>query len=65
MVNENVLVLNKPAIVPPTLIEEREILRGPLSKDLSYRLIVNGNLGPKEIGNLIKILEAQKEVLSA
>jgi len=53
---------------PPTLTEtkvasEREWLRGPLSKESSYRLIVTGDLGAKEIGKLIKLLEAQKEVL--
>lgn len=44
--------------------DEREWLRGPLSKETSYRLIVAGDLGPKEIGKLIKLLEAQKAVLS-
>lgn len=43
---------------------EREWLRGPLSKETSYRLIVSGNLGPKEIGKLIKLLQAQKDVLA-
>jgi hypothetical protein len=42
---------------------EREWLRGPLSKEASYRLIVSGDLGPKEIGKLIKLLEAQQAVL--
>jgi hypothetical protein len=64
-------VPSKSAITPPTLAEdvrvlpsEREWLRGPLSKDTGYRLIVTGNLGPKEIGKLITLLEAQKVVLS-
>lgn len=60
------------AAAPPTLPEdtvpirhsEREWLRGPLSKESSYRLIVSGDLGPKEIGKLIKLLEAQKAVLA-
>jgi hypothetical protein len=43
---------------------EREWLRGPLSKEASYRLIVAGDLGPKEIGKLIKLLKAQQAVLS-
>lgn len=45
--------------------EEREWLRGTLSKDkgVNYRLIVSGDLGSKEIGKLIKLLEAQKLVL--
>ncbi len=47
-----------------TLPGEREWLRGPLSKRSGYRLIVSGDLGPKEIGKLIKLLEAQKAVLS-
>ncbi|MDI3384113.1 hypothetical protein ACFPPF_01000 [Xenophilus aerolatus] len=42
---------------------EREWLRGPLSKEASYRLIVSGNLGSKELGKLIKLLEAQRLVL--
>lgn len=61
--------------VPPSLPEaptardklstgEKEWLRGPLSKDTSYRLIVSGDLGPKEIGKLIKLLKAQQAVLS-
>jgi hypothetical protein len=58
-------------VTPPTLSEEirvspseREWLRGPLSKETGYRLIVTGKLGPKEIGKLITLLEAQKMVLS-
>lgn len=43
--------------------QEREWLRGPLSKDVGYRLIVSGELGSKEISKLIKLLEAQKLVL--
>jgi hypothetical protein len=64
-----------PVIQPPTLPldessiiplakTEREWLRGLLSKETSYRLVVSGDLGPKEIGKLIKLLEAQKAVLS-
>lgn len=63
----------KPSNAPPTLPEERadrlpvgerEWLRGPLSRETSYRLIVTGDLGPKEIGKLIKLLTALKAVLS-
>ena len=43
---------------------EQEWLRGPLSQDTSYRILVKGDLGPKEIGKLIKMLTAQKSVLS-
>lgn len=42
---------------------EREWLRGALSKQAGYRLIVSGDLGAREIGKLIKLLEAQKAVL--
>lgn len=42
---------------------EREWLRGPLSKQVSYRLVVSGDMGSREIGKLIKLLEAQKAVL--
>ncbi len=63
------------SVVPPTLplkmatvsqlaAGEKEWLRGPLSRSVIYRLIVTGDLGPKELGKLIKLLEAQKAVLS-
>ncbi|MGK2871798.1 MAG: hypothetical protein ACSLFL_06045 [Alphaproteobacteria bacterium] len=42
---------------------EREWLRGPLSKNVGYRLVVSGDLGPREIGKLIKLLKAQQAVL--
>jgi hypothetical protein len=42
---------------------EREWLRGPLSGQTSYRLLIDGEMGPKEIGKLIRLLEAQKVVL--
>lgn len=42
---------------------EREWLRGPLSRDTSYRLVVSGNVGARELGKLIKLLEAQRAVL--
>jgi len=41
----------------------KEWLRGPLSKTTGYRLLVSGEVGPREIGKLIKLLEAQKMVL--
>ena len=56
--------LPEAAVAVPPAKGEREWLRGPLSRETSYRLIVSGDLGPKEIGKLIKLLEAQKEVLS-
>jgi hypothetical protein len=48
----------------PTILGEREWLRGPLSKDIGYRLLIRGELGPREIGKLIRLLEAQKLVLT-
>lgn len=42
---------------------EREWLRGPLSREVSYRLIVSGDMGAKALGKLIKLLEAQRAVL--
>lgn len=67
----------KAAIVPPVLPEagavvasavavasgERECLRGPLSKEVSYRLFITGDLKSRELGKLIKLLQAQKAVL--
>jgi hypothetical protein len=44
--------------------EEREWLRGSLSRETSYRLNLSGDLGPKEIGKLIKLLKVQQAVLS-
>lgn len=38
-------------------------MRNPLSRDTSFRLLVTGKMGGKEIGKLIKLLEAQKAVL--
>ena len=52
-------LVNKQGVIPL----EREWLRGPLSKDVSYRLVVSGDLGPREIGKLIKLLKAQQSVL--
>lgn len=45
---------------------EREWLRGPMRKGLAFRLLVSGDgeVGKKEIGNLIKMLQAMQAVLS-
>lgn len=45
---------------------DREWLSGPLRKGLTFRLLVGGegDVGVKEIGNLIKMLEAMQSVLS-
>jgi hypothetical protein len=42
---------------------EREYLRGVLSRDAGYRLLVSGDIGPKELGKMIKLLQAQKAIL--
>lgn len=38
-------------------------MRGRLSKETDFRLLVTGDIGSKEIARLIKLLEAQKLVL--
>lgn len=43
---------------------ERELTTGLLSKDTSFRLIVSGQVGVKEIERLIKKLELDKEILA-
>lgn len=43
---------------------ERELTRGLLAKDASFRLIVSGQIGVKEIERLIKKLEIDKEILA-
>jgi hypothetical protein len=43
---------------------ERELTTGLLSKDASFRLIVSGQVGVKEIERLIKKLELDKEILA-
>jgi len=43
---------------------ERELTTGLLSKDASFRLIVSGNVGVKEIERLIKKHELDKEILA-
>lgn len=58
-----------PLIVPPqrkmtVMAGERELTTGLLAKDASFRLIVSGNIGVKEIERLIKKLELDKEILA-
>jgi len=48
----------------PAAEGECEWLRGRLADTTSYRLFISGDMGPKEIGKLIRLLEAQKLVLS-
>jgi hypothetical protein len=56
---------------PPTLTKgvaimegERELTTGLLSKDSSFRLLVSGPFGIKEIDRLIRKLEFDKEILA-
>jgi hypothetical protein len=48
----------------PRLIGERELTTGLLSKETSFRVIVNGPVGVREIERLIKKLELDKEILA-
>jgi hypothetical protein len=50
-------------IAVPSTNKEREYLRGVLSRDTNYRLLVSGDIGPKELGKMIKLLQAQKAIL--
>jgi hypothetical protein len=43
---------------------ERELTTGLLSKEASFRLIVNGRVGVKEIEMLIKKLQLDKQILA-
>jgi hypothetical protein len=43
---------------------ERELTTGMLAKEASFRLIVTGNIGVKEIDLLIRKLELDKEILA-
>ncbi|MBS9719197.1 hypothetical protein JYU29_00680 [Tianweitania sp. BSSL-BM11] len=43
---------------------ERELITGLLSKGSSFRLIVSGKIGVKEVERLIKKLELDKEILA-
>lgn len=47
----------------PLAAGEKEWLRGSLSKDTEYRLLIKGTIGSKQIARLIKLLEVQKSVL--
>ena len=43
---------------------ERELATGLLSKDVTFRLIVSGRVGEKEIERLIRKLQLDKEILA-
>lgn len=53
-----------PARRMATMDNERELTTGLLSKDASFRLIVSGPVGVREIERLIKKLEFDKEILA-
>lgn len=54
-----------PAKAKGILMEgERELTTGLLSKESSFRLIVSGHIGEKEIERLIRKLELDKEILA-
>ncbi len=53
-----------PNSIGKTMAGERELTTGLLAKDASFRLIVTGNIGVKEIERLIKKLELDKEILA-
>lgn len=48
---------------PRLMSDEAEWMRNKLSRTTDIRLLVKGEMGPREIGKLIRILEAQKAVL--
>lgn len=57
----------RPATVPMPSANERDEelwLKGPLPGGARYKIFVSGEMGVKEIGKLIKVLEAQREMLS-
>lgn len=51
-------------ILPEEPKAHQEKFEGRLSRNTTYQLLISGDLGPKEIGNLIKVLQTHKEVLS-
>lgn len=44
--------------------DERELTTGLLSRDSSFRLIVSGPIGAREIERLIRKLQIDKEILA-
>ena len=59
---------NPAALVPQGKVNlmagERELTTGLLAKEASFRLIVSGKIGVKEIERLIQKLEIDKEILA-
>lgn len=65
---DDALVVERPSAAPaapaPRLeAGEAEWMRNPLGRDTAVRLLVTGKMGSREIGKLIKLLEAQKAIL--
>jgi len=67
---EDAATIERPARVAPAAPStvrqetgETEWMRNPLGRDKSVRVLVTGTMGGKEIGKLIKLLEAQKAIL--
>lgn len=56
----------QPPAKPITYVEqgERELVTGILSKSATFRVIVSGHVGEREIDRLIKKLEFDKEILA-
>ena len=53
-----------PAAAVPLAAGERVLTTGLLAKDASFKLIVSGRVGPKEIDILIRKLQLDKEILA-
>lgn len=47
----------------PVAANETEWMKGSLSKTTGFRILISGEIGAKQITRLVKLLEAQKEVL--
>lgn len=64
---EEAEVLDRSPSAPPPTVRleagESEWMRNPLGRGKAVRVLVTGSMGSKEIGKLIKLLEAQKAVL--
>jgi hypothetical protein len=48
---------------PQVTLNEKEWMKGSLSKSTGFRILISGEIDAKQIGRLIKLLEAQKAVL--
>src|SRR3989344_3943935 len=48
---------------PAPLVGEQQVASGKFGKSMSYRLLATGEIGAKELGKIIKLLEAYKLAL--